>query len=342
MIRVVFSLLSAWVGFSAWVCQVEAKTYIVQQGDTLSNITQNLVPGRIYGRKGNLAKLLSLNPQLEDPDDIRPGTAIQLPKGAWDLVSGQKNNTADQAKPDRYSKGVDDQDRRLAQLNDLGMNPLDGGFKAYSSVGFSAGFGFLRLDSSQSGSASAVSDLGYGASLDWRQHWSASFHTGVYLNYQGYSMSTAEGASLPQRSAEVSEMGLQLGQSISKGLWVDAKVGYRSSPYLRSETQDVLAVEDVPTVVFGLCPRINVLSRGDLRLGLLVPLEYELSGQGPNISTNGGVSYGVGAEVVHQLRWGELIGQGVYQTISNGFNQADAERQEVLSKIGFRYYFGGQ
>lgn len=63
----------AGVTASAW-----AVTYVVRKGEVLSEIIYRDIPGRIYGKNGNLAKILQLNPEIKDPNKIVDGQKINF------------------------------------------------------------------------------------------------------------------------------------------------------------------------------------------------------------------------------------------------------------------------
>ncbi|HET9239441.1 MAG TPA: LysM domain-containing protein [Oligoflexus sp.] len=67
------TLLAFLTQNAAW-----AKTYNVKKGDTLSHIAAREFGQPIYGPKGSLRKLLEKNPEIQNPDRIRPTQAIRL------------------------------------------------------------------------------------------------------------------------------------------------------------------------------------------------------------------------------------------------------------------------
>jgi LysM repeat protein len=54
--------------------------YNVKKGDNLSTIAAAHYPGGIYGNKGNLKKIISLNPLIKNSDFIYPGQILKLDK----------------------------------------------------------------------------------------------------------------------------------------------------------------------------------------------------------------------------------------------------------------------
>ncbi len=58
---------------------VHATTYIIKEGETLSQIAQKKFPQeRIYGSNGSLKKILTLNSEIENPNIIYPGQILKL------------------------------------------------------------------------------------------------------------------------------------------------------------------------------------------------------------------------------------------------------------------------
>jgi hypothetical protein len=55
-----------------------AYTYVVRPGDTLSEIVQRHLPGRIYGKKGNLLRIVRRNPKITDPNLVRTGDEVTI------------------------------------------------------------------------------------------------------------------------------------------------------------------------------------------------------------------------------------------------------------------------
>lgn len=54
--------------------------YQTIKGDTISDITWALVPGRLYGKNGNLKKVKLLNPSIKNPKHLTSGTILFLPE----------------------------------------------------------------------------------------------------------------------------------------------------------------------------------------------------------------------------------------------------------------------
>jgi len=79
----------------------------------------------------------------------------------------------------------------------------------------------------------------------------------------------------------------------------------------------------------------------DLSVEFNAPIEYEFSGEGPNISTAGALGYGLGLELRHETSWGEINAGGFYRRLDGGFGATSSSTQEIRSYLGIRYNIGG-
>lgn len=82
-----------------------ARTYVVKHGDTLSGIAlreyQDSRP--IYGLEGRLARILSVNPQVKDPNALSIGELIVLDLGMERTVAQEDENQVE-PQPDKMTK----------------------------------------------------------------------------------------------------------------------------------------------------------------------------------------------------------------------------------------------
>ena len=83
-----------------------ADVYVVRPGDTASDILFKNVEGRIYGRNGNLLKLLEHNPHIGDPNNIVPGETLRFPKEFNLLTNKGKPEHQPPFKVDRQANKV--------------------------------------------------------------------------------------------------------------------------------------------------------------------------------------------------------------------------------------------
>ncbi|WP_168196687.1 LysM domain-containing protein [Bdellovibrio sp. ZAP7] len=70
------------------------RQYIVQPGDTLSNIADRIRGGHTYGQDENLARLLKLNPSLKDYHSIFVGQVILVPIRDLRSVASDESSAA--------------------------------------------------------------------------------------------------------------------------------------------------------------------------------------------------------------------------------------------------------
>lgn len=310
-----------------------ATTYTVQRGDSLSKIAGKCLKGRIYGAKGNLKQLLEKNSQIVNSDHIRVGDLIQLPTDCLKNSDYKVAQLASSHEEDSINSKARRDEERTYQYS-------TSSFKPYSSLGLNLVLGFSRLESTQVGGASAISKLANGGNLDWTQHWSETLESQVYFDIMNYKFESSADSSFSKNSSSISEFGLGITKNISKRFKLQVLLGYRSSPYLRAAARNALVIEDVQATVVKAVPKFDLIRLEDLSLELNAPLEYEFSGKGSFIKTDGGLGYGLGLQIRHQTSWGEINSGGFYRRLSSGFGTTISNTQEIRSYIGFRYNIG--
>ncbi len=327
-------------------------TYTVKRGDTLSEIAEKYLRGRIYGAVGSLKRLLAENSNIKNADYIKTGDVIELPD---DILKNTDNALAISSEfsrafeqeshsqteePERpYPEEVLGQEKYIDQRKDPAS--IDK-FKTYSSFGFYPSLGFSRLDSTQTGSGSAVSEVGVGGLIDWTVHFSRTFEAQVYFNLMDYNYESSQSSTLTDSTGSMAEFGFGVTKRFTERFKLGGQLGYRSSPYLRGTKQNTGAVENVQAAVLRATPKYDILKFQDLSVELNAPIEYEFTGTGPNITTDGGFGYGLGLELKHETSWGEINAGGFYGRLDGGFRSATTSTQEIRSYLGIRYNIGGK
>ena len=145
----------ACIGASAW-----AVTYVVRKGDTLSKVIQENIPGRIYGKNGNLSKILVQNPDVKNLDLIFPGQTISLDGHTLVFSDGSERTPANETS--QASAPVDSK----------------GASREFSRIQLHAAFYQSRLIAidSANGSRSVLgSAFSPEISSRWEQHWESGF-----------------------------------------------------------------------------------------------------------------------------------------------------------------------
>lgn len=92
--------------------------YRTIRGDTLSDIVWALVPGRLYGKNGNLKKVSKLNPWIKKPEHLEKGSIVILPDGSHYVV-GQVN----QFGPEHVSPNFKNENEVLSRMRFLSDVP---------------------------------------------------------------------------------------------------------------------------------------------------------------------------------------------------------------------------
>lgn len=311
------------------------RIYEVRPGETLSTIAQENFEGPVYGKNESLSRIISLNPHVTNPNLIYPGQKIYLDTPASSQVSPASETTAPptpkQIIPEKPSSAAERSIRPDPSLTD-----------PYSSFHLSPVFGFSKLDSDQNGTSKsgATSDLGFGFQGDWQQHWTSTFKTKLWFSYQKYSFSVSNNRTLVEDESSLTQFGLGISQEIFNRLNLALDFGYRSSPYLRARSTTQLELEDVQAAFATTTAQIHVFKLNHLGAHFNLHLGHELGGDGANISTDGGINYGLGVNLYHQLDWGEITGGLDYNNQMNSFNNVETQAQEIKFSLGVRFYLG--
>ncbi len=153
---------------------LHSPVYTVQPGDTLSEITSRLLKGRkLYGLSSRVNWLLELNPKLKDANAIYPGQEIVI-YAASEMPTEARTDAPTERAPAREPSNAPagaEPPEPVATPEPLATPvALKEESQSYSWVVLRPQFGFYRIDSidrSTFGSATILSTLSPGPSLDW-------------------------------------------------------------------------------------------------------------------------------------------------------------------------------
>ena len=334
-----------------------ARSYKVKSGDNLTGILYREVPGPIYGKNNNLEKIIQLNPNVK-PHKILPQTEIQLPQGIgeytqYELQNGKQNfnneiPVAEESTKDTL-KEVDltnnFQPRKIDTITEapsIGEKPFRKTEENSSSSFYLSpllSYSILKSDQGSGSSANAVSDLSFGLSASWKHFWSEHWQSKIFLEHQSFSYEVSSNKTLADNSSIRSSMGFA-GIYKTNFHSFEIQLNYSQKPFLRGPSSSSLDLEAVQAMGLGLEWKYLFLERRDLSAKLFLPFKYDLSGTGPNISTDGGLSYGIGASIEQSFEWGILSSSISYSTESNAFDSTNTSNQLLFISFGMSYYTG--
>jgi hypothetical protein len=231
-----------------------AVTYVVRSGETLSEIASLKIPGRIWGKKGSLARLISLNPHLAHPDRIQPGQEIEL----GELVSeftptpNRKIAAVESTPDDTQLKNVYISTGTSSLTPPPGVSDSGIQFARHSELALRPQAFFTRLDGvdKTNGAAALVfSDQNYGIGLDWRQMWSESLETFVTLDFRHITMrSVRVGQALQGTSQTNSQMGGGLTWRLGENWELGAGFFMAQELFFDSSSAGIVRIDAVPVI----------------------------------------------------------------------------------------------
>jgi hypothetical protein len=190
--------------------------HLVKFGETLSGVALKYFTTPIYSSKGSLAKLLKINPEIEDPNLVYPGQRINLRQ--------------DETKENQMVK---------IEIND---DLDDQNISFWATASFAYFFIKSKLLDNDS-LAYAYSDLSPGLKVGVDIEWSKSFSTFTSLQFQHANFSISDNKNLKgsKRIKSYLDMGL-----IKKIGNLDAILSFQvsNSYFLRSVDIDSLTIEN--------------------------------------------------------------------------------------------------
>jgi hypothetical protein len=199
--------------------------YNVKKGDNLSKIAASHNPGPIYGSKGSLEKILSLNPSIKNKNLIYPGQILKL---------------------ENPLEKVNDQDRIPAQEGPL-VNPSPfSAFNSFSTLSVLPKIKYQRIsgkDESTNASAKLYSSDSIGVDLDWLLHWSEEFTSVIGFRYSSLKYQDISNRTLLDKS--VSSAGISFGvqYKISQRTSIYSSLDFGSHAYLYAPSASTIRVD---------------------------------------------------------------------------------------------------
>jgi|GEM_PF-7066571 len=228
-----------------------ADLYRIRRKETLSQIVHRFLPGRVYGKKGNLKKILALNPQIRDPDRIFPGQTVEL--GIPLPAPPATTQTAPHAAPPS------------ATYDDLTLTPF---------------FAKTTLSASdlRTGAQTRLNSAShYGLEADYIFHrWNDD--AGAFVRFKGafitFEPPTQLGKTLVESSKFLSTFGLGAKAALSKKLRVSAAIQYEKMLFSRAVSTSSSTVDAVDVPAIQAAMDWAMIQSPSFTLGLACGLEF--------------------------------------------------------------------
>ncbi|CAN5675082.1 hypothetical protein BH10BDE1_BH10BDE1_16830 [soil metagenome] len=316
--------------------------YIVQDGDTLSQVARKEVGTPVYGNAGSLAKVVALNPKIRNANNIRPGETIVIPNSA--LASEAREPAGDTPVTKTETKVEIASEAKVSVVHAVAVAPQpepqpnqrpqsepspvafapvvlknESSFAPSGSVAVGALARYIRLDGRDdlNGGTTAMflSDLSVGATISWRQNYSELWSSRAKLDWFDLHIQNSatkrfasESTYLASGEFEVARRFSPLGPSIFFGLGIDQR------PFVRSIDAQTLAVEKVmipsATIGFGL----PLFRAGPFGGAIRAGAGWLGSGTHASFDVASGNRYFGEALLSQKLKSGELQGSVLFQS----------------------------
>ncbi|MEN0059534.1 MAG: hypothetical protein AAGB31_11915 [Bdellovibrio sp.] len=223
------------------------RSHQVRKGETLSEVLYlyNLTP--IYGRNGQLAKALVLNPHLKSSHGnfIRPFTWIRLP-----IATEEAPLSAIEE-----SRSVSSEPISVSVPEERSENSA----KAFSLWEVEGGFSYLALhgvDPIDGTRGDLLSEVSPSVAVRWKQVWSESFRSSLFLKLQSYQIEPeASGLTLDKAQGALSSFGLGVESDLTSRLLAKVDIAFSQTLFYRGLSGGGLEIFKTP--LLKLAPQVE-------------------------------------------------------------------------------------
>jgi LysM repeat protein len=258
-----------------------SREYIVQVGDSLSEIADRVRGGHTYGKGENLEKILLLNPQLDDDHPIFVGQKILVPVN--DLRSVANDETV--APP---AKAMPVQSVATPAATPVAspavtpvpaVAPLAEEEDVAHRFEVKAGYQFSTL-SAQDNVTKAKADLNTDhdltAALNWSQQWNERFKTlfSFSLRNLEFQPSTNSAKKINSDSKTLYGIGFGGHYLLSDKFALDVGARYGQELFLHGLSTTSIAIDTANVSAFSLGLDYRIFKKGSTSLGIAVAGSY--------------------------------------------------------------------
>lgn len=281
-----------------------ASTYVVQPGDTLSDILWLKFGSPVYGRHGRLIKIIALNKNnIPDPSKLIPGELVNLGE---EIPALRETKIA----PEDIEVA---QRHPASQIEEVAPPPVVATVPAaavrvrrHFELTPETFFSYFGAEDKTNHSAAAVaSNINYGLTGSYFQHWSDTLYVGVLFSDRHMSFNPIDLRPIAGASQSYLNFGFSLEKKLSPNSSLSSEFGAKQSPYIRGMTGGALSIDAVSTPYFKIGAKTFVLDfqfmhlTGGISGLLLLPMSQN------GFRTN--LGYGLRGELNSRDAWSENI-----------------------------------
>lgn len=300
--------------------------YIVQPGDTLSEIIWQKYGNPIYG-EGHFLDQVKKKNELKNPNKIYPGQEIQLlPSQFFETPPSEVATPA--AKPEELPvpSVVSEESVALLSFWKIGFTPRN----IFSKI--------EGTDTQTGGKAKLLSDLGVGSSFFAEKTLVNNWHYSFNFDYSRLKFMAPSNKSISQESRNL--MGVFVGGAydFSKRVRLNTLLGIQQELFLKdaSSSNVILEKEEVPRARVGL--EIEVMRQEKFKALLQLNGDYRFSKKTNTYNINSSTDYYGKISIVRlsnsdlELRGGIFYGHNGQST-----SVVDQERTDIGADVGLTW-----
>lgn len=281
---------------SAWCAN-----YIVQSGDTLSGIARRHIPGRVYGKQGSLDKLLSVNPQIKNPNLIYVGQNLSIDGVSAPLAARPKRAPAAEAPAVVEDVGtpLTISEKKPAKMETMAPAPTPSPNASpesnypLSHLGADLGSQYFKIvahDPVNGGNATLLSNLSPQLRLGWDLDWNEAWTTRLRFSLVSESMINATSTTSTITGGDAKTYAFELGaiRNWGESQRTGFAIGSVARGFARSTSATTVTVDRVQELKFRLNHEFDLFQVKGARFGLGLGAALLSGGTGSGYTTSFG------------------------------------------------------
>lgn len=274
-----------------------ATAYVVEQGDTVSNVLYKRGLKPLYGRNGSVAQIVVLNPSLSPlASVIKPGQIIYLPDGTRKLTDDTFKRELSSIEETLASQVVEVKPKSDAEYGSpiSSVKPRKPSSQAQVKLG--AGYYALNgVDPSNGSRARLLSKLSSTLDGAWEQNWSDTVKSKIFIGLRSVSLQPEmRGIRLFNSSLLTSEIGLGVGGRLIPDLEWSIDLRVLEALFYRGVAEGGLELNQAPLLAVRPQLTWTLIRRSPLSLAALAAGDVLGSSRFADYTINAGYGYRVG------------------------------------------------
>lgn len=320
-----------------------AQDYVVQKGENLSTIIHDRIPGPVWGKNGTLQRVLKLNPEISDPNQILEGAVIvvrlpdDLPVAS---IPGPEKETAPEKDPESASREIASTPVQPAPAP-ASAAPEEEPSKDRLSLSLDTRFTSLEATEAATAThAQLNSSHDVGVNAKWTQNWSPKFDTSVEVGMESIDFQASTNASKTLATTSHTLSHIEVGGISKLNDIFSAAVffGYGEYLFVHGVTTSIIGVDAIALPEARLYLSAALLSHEKLEAGLYGEAGAVGPGSNDSYTVKTGSFFGSGAYI--ERKWGRdsmkaLRFSAGYEKRHQKTSILDIDQSGVAGKIQF-------